>query len=529
MPKPSFEQLVKQANNAVSKGNWQTAYQLLEQAQNLKPRDAGVITGMGTCLLQMGKPAQAFKQFLKVTRLAPDNLDARNNLGIAATLAGDLAAAEEAFKSVIQVNANHAFAWKNLAQVYLRQPERAAEGVQILASVVKSNPRDVEALLLLANIYQQSDDLTSARTLYQRVLELEPENTQAKSALEQLPAARPAAAPADVVQKLAALKKLRPAAPTGKKEPAQPIEDIYARGKFPSVAYFAVADLTPYAQFLAWSKRLAERGVKASLSSDFNPEILTDYSLVVFSNPHLSPSFISGVNTCIKAKKPFAVDLDQDFFSLPEDHPAYVHFGPGNPRSLEALEIMIKSAAWVSVPSPVLADRLASIAQKTEVIRPIVDVTDARWKKPLPRRTTFNIGWIGGAGDRADILSVRGEISTLLAQYPQAQLVIAGDIEAAEAFTDIPEDRRKYLPLSSAEDDAYLYSQYDLFILPLKDTAYNRARSPLRLVEAHARGVAWLASQVLAPAGFNEGGQFFDSNEAFSRLAAEAIQRAAVK
>ena len=73
-----------------------------------------------------------------------------------------------------------------LAKAYLKNPKwkKRAEGV--LQSLVQDNPRDVAACLALAELYRDAKLLARARSLYRKVLAVEPGCAEAVSALEEL-------------------------------------------------------------------------------------------------------------------------------------------------------------------------------------------------------------------------------------------------------------------------------------------------------------------------------------------------------
>ncbi len=216
-----FDNLLEQADVFARAGQWQEAYDYLGRAAELQPQHAGTVTGQGTCLIQLGRPQEALAYFKRVTELMPASPDAHNNLGVVQAIVGDAAAAETAYKQALTCDGEHVPTWKNLAQLYL-QHDRISEGVPILANLVKAHPDDVEALVLMAGCYEEGEDTASALVLYREALKYQPENAEAKAAVNRL------APPADLThiarpehaKKLAALKGLKapkPGEPQGPK------------------------------------------------------------------------------------------------------------------------------------------------------------------------------------------------------------------------------------------------------------------------------------------------------------------------
>jgi cytochrome c-type biogenesis protein CcmH/NrfG len=93
-----------------------------------------------------------------------------------------------------------------LARAYMKNPKwrKRAEGV--LQSLLDENRRNVEACLVLAELYREASLPARARALYRRVLDIEPAHDAAVSALAALePQVEEAPAPSG----LAALFKRR--------------------------------------------------------------------------------------------------------------------------------------------------------------------------------------------------------------------------------------------------------------------------------------------------------------------------------
>lgn len=75
------------------KGDFKKAEEACEQALNLHPCDARVLTALGQVQEQIGKLPESIETFRKVIELDPHSADAHENLGIALGDRSDLAAA----------------------------------------------------------------------------------------------------------------------------------------------------------------------------------------------------------------------------------------------------------------------------------------------------------------------------------------------------------------------------------------------------------------------------------------------------
>ena len=543
MDTEQFDQYLQQANEAAQSANWPATIQALQAAGNLQPDHVGVITSLGSCYIQLGQPQTALPYFEKVAKQVPDSTEALNNLGIVQAMLGNYAQAEQAYRQAISLDSEHKASWKNLAQLCIQQNERLAEGVQILASLVRSHPEDVEVLVTLGQCYETAEEWDSAEVLFQRALEVDSAFTPANDGLARIKKARPAAVNLDRIarpehaKKLAALKNLRkPAAPvepgTSQTPPQQPA--FTPLGPFTEamadVTIVAIENTHAYLQAGLLIRKLSETGRSARIRGHFESADIARSTTLVFSQPNLSGDFIKAINDCIQAGKPYGVMIDYDYHRIPADHPAYKQLGAGNPGSLKALDVILGEAQFVIVPSKVLAERYRGASKTIEVLPPGWDAQNPLWKRPLQKHTGLHYGWIGTEADRVDLLSIKKAILGFRRQKPEATLAIAGDMGAYGGFNAVDESRRVFLPTADPEEEAYILGQFDILIVPQRSNPYNQARSFLPLMEAAARGIPWIASPIPAFEEWGAGGILASTPDewmkAFSKMTnAEVRQR----
>lgn len=523
MNEAKLNNLLNQGNRAAEGGDWQTSKDFFQQAVKLAPRDVSAVNGLASSLLQLGKANQAIPYFEKVVSLLPESAEALNNLGVAHLVIGQYTQAEKAYRQSVKISPDNAQSWKNLALACLKQ-NKAEEGVQILASIVKAHPDDFEALYLLGQCYHDAEDYDSARYLYEQAIKVNPDFDLVKQAMADLPAESidsSRIARAEHTKKLAALKSLK----KGDKKPdlstevatpkqsSDPVDSARLFDKGQSLAFYGLSELPGGRRIELVSKLLKKAGHQTKFAQKLEIGDLDTFDCLVFSQPHISPDLINGVMACIQAGKPYVVDIDQDYHNMPEQHPAYAQYGQGNVNGMKALNIMLQEASWVSTPSVVLADRLAQYAKKVKVILPMWDRDNPLWDKPRQKRAQFNLGWMGTAADRQDLLMIKAVLEDCLQKIPQAQLVIAGDSMVYGMFDGISESRRLYLPAASAEDIPYVLSQFDILLLPLEDTLFNQAKSDLSVVEAGVLRLPWIASPIPAYKEWKEGGLLAEMGE----------------
>jgi Tfp pilus assembly protein PilF len=115
---------------------------------------------------------------------APESPSTRNTFenAAAALSRGDLTAAETGFQAVLKQEPNNVGALGNLGVVYSRMG-RASDSVTVYRRALKVAPNDPLLNLNLALAYLKQDDHRAARPLLQKVVDVQPNNTQARQLL----------------------------------------------------------------------------------------------------------------------------------------------------------------------------------------------------------------------------------------------------------------------------------------------------------------------------------------------------------
>lgn len=232
----------------------------------------------------------------------------------------------------------------------------------------------------------------------------------------------------------------------------------------------------------------------------FRPDV------VIASNAHKSPDLMHSLAAFSALQIPILLDLDCDFEELPINHPGYAAAGLGNSQVARSYLTSLTLSDRIVVSSSALADTLQAAYKKTVYIPESWSKKSEMWSKKPHDRSTINIGWIGSVGQVEDLILLRRVVVRVLRQYPQAQLVIAGDIKAFQMFETVPENRKIFLPSIESEDLPYLLGEIDILMVPLRNTAFNRSTSDSILVNAGVKGIPWIASPINAFQEWKEGG-----------------------
>jgi tetratricopeptide (TPR) repeat protein len=535
MVSKKIDEWVTQANEAADRGDWQAAISFLSEAEKESPEDSGILSGLGSCLLQTGRAQEAVRYFIRVVELESQSADVYCNLGMAYTATGQYPESEKAFLKALELQPTHLLTRKNLAVLYVKQENRIQEGLQLLVALLKENPKDIESVLMLASFYLLAKMYDPAEKLCQHALRLQPGNSIALGIQKQIEAAvqlqKESASPEKLgedlkqiarpehAKKLLALKNLSP-----KKGPSKTIstdENIAPEmslstaipsslsSGFKNVCFYGGQEFAVALRFLPFAKSLEGEGIKVKYSEKVALSDHYEFDTFVFGRPHLEQTWIDTFFAAVEAKKRVIIDIDEDFHNLPEDHPGYALIGPGNPTKLQVLERMLAKADLVTVSSKVLVERYGPYTKKIKYLPSTWDKAVDWWIKPAPKQRTFNVGWCDYASEIPNLYLLRRDVSKFIKETDNALLVIGGDLRAVEFFNNVlPEEKMLFLPFTGYEHYPFMLAYFDVLLSPIKESTYNFAKPDTRLLEAGVRGVPWIASRIPSYDEWGAGGLF---------------------
>ena len=146
--------LYEQAQAAASAGDISGAVKLMQQLIGRQPQHAMAFNDLGVLFYDQGDKANALRHYEQAARLSPEN----------ATIL------------------------KNLADFYYIEQGRTQEALQIYVRLLEANREDLDCLMAAAKICTDLGNQEDAGIFYARVLEIAPENLQAREALNQFSA-----------------------------------------------------------------------------------------------------------------------------------------------------------------------------------------------------------------------------------------------------------------------------------------------------------------------------------------------------
>jgi tetratricopeptide (TPR) repeat protein len=137
-------------------------------------------------LVNDGRQEEAVGGLEKLLEMDPDFATAHNDLGILYYNQGDKEKALGHYEQAVRIEPHNVTFQKNLADFYFVESGRVEEALAIYNKVLEVDFGDVEALMSMGLICEALKRPDDARHFYNRVLEAEPWNVNARHQMENL-------------------------------------------------------------------------------------------------------------------------------------------------------------------------------------------------------------------------------------------------------------------------------------------------------------------------------------------------------
>jgi tetratricopeptide (TPR) repeat protein len=132
------------------------------------------------------QPEEVISELEELAKSYPQFALVHNDLGVLHYQAGNKKKAQRFYEKAVQFDSGNTVFQKNLADFYCVELGRIEDALKIYVSILKTDPQDVEALMAtgqICNALEKSDD---ARDFFNRVLEIEPWNADARKHIEEM-------------------------------------------------------------------------------------------------------------------------------------------------------------------------------------------------------------------------------------------------------------------------------------------------------------------------------------------------------
>lgn len=189
------------------------------------------------------------------------------------------------------------------------------------------------------------------------------------------------------------------------------------------------------------------------------------------------------------------VDMDDDMTCLDPAHPSFYEFHPRYGRwSHRTMAKACALADLVTVTSPALARRYAAHGRVAVLPNCVPEKLLDMPRSSDGRTVGCTTNPINHPGD---LEVMRAGLSMALEQTGARLEHLGAQEEVWEPIRlglGVPEDRFQALGVMEFDDYWQALGRFDVGIAPLRDTAFNAAKSYLKPLEFMARGVAWVGS-----------------------------------
>jgi hypothetical protein len=230
---------------------------------------------------------------------------------------------------------------------------------------------------------------------------------------------------------------------------------------------------------------------------------------VVLTQRHAMPSVAAAEALAAHATRTGATlvfDLDDDLLTVPPEHPEAADLT----AQAAVVERMIRLADVTRTSTAALAERVAPLARRVEVVGNALDerLWLARARGTADAYGPVRLLCMGTATHDADFALLLPALEALHRRFgDQIQIDLIGFVSGAA-----PEWIRRLAPSLHASRSYPGFvnwlvgsGPWDIGLAPLADTAFNRCKSPIKLLDYAALGLATLASDVPAYRGDRDG------------------------
>jgi Flp pilus assembly protein TadD len=129
---------------------------------------------LGEVCRRIGQLEQAVISGKKACELAPKDVDALHNLGLAYLDVHDYKNASQIYRRLLKLNPLHGLAWNNLGAA-LEKIGEINEAFKAYTKAVELNPQHAEAQNNLGAIYYENGSLKEAKTHFDKAIEAKPD------------------------------------------------------------------------------------------------------------------------------------------------------------------------------------------------------------------------------------------------------------------------------------------------------------------------------------------------------------------
>ena len=236
---------------------------------------------------------------------------------------------------------------------------------------------------------------------------------------------------------------------------------------------------------------LKELGYRVVLDEKITAQDIETSDVVVVQQPSTEGQ-LNAIRDANAAGKLSVVELDDDVWRLAPSNPSHVYWS--RPEVKRAARSCVEEAQLITTPTRVLAEELRTMNPNVKVL-PNMLPTEG-WDYPDPKAQSNDkivLGWAGSSSHGGDFRVIDGVVQQLLDRYPQVEFVVVGgppeiELEGHERMRRVKSTDIQHYPA--------MLEPFDIGLIPLADSAFNRGKSDLKFVEYSMLGIPSVASKL---------------------------------
>jgi len=167
------------------RGEYEEAVKHFNDAISIDPKLIEAYNNLGYIYMWKGDSEAAFGSFIRAVSINPRMVEAHIGIGVLRFETGEYGLAEKRFRTALGIRENSMAARVGLAKA-LRYQGKFEEALSVAVGAVRSDPRDIEALLESAEALLELNRSEEALIHFNRVLAVDPGNAQAMQGVRRI-------------------------------------------------------------------------------------------------------------------------------------------------------------------------------------------------------------------------------------------------------------------------------------------------------------------------------------------------------
>ena len=272
--------------------------------------------------------------------------------------------------------------------------------------------------------------------------------------------------------------------------------------KIKKVSVFSVANPEHAIASLRLVAPLSEAGIDVIWrmpDQEYDQGSLIDSDLVIIQRdyPRFVDQYIRVHSDAHRFGIPVVFEIDDLLWELPEDHPDRLshHYT----EALIPMMFTALAADALTVATPGIKDYLIWLNPNIFVLPNYLNPKFWRINKPVsPSRDTTIIGYMGGESHQPDLEMIETALVNILDRnHGNVKFKVWG-LEPPQRLIEHPLVEWSPLTPGDYQGFADFFSQqiFDIYILPLQDSLFNRAKSSIKFLEFTSMGISGVSSDI---------------------------------